>query len=440
MSKTETGHSAPTLHGRQAPFRNFYLLDYFFILLEACHPASPKDRVFVQFLRLKGRHALGESRYKVRLTDTDTITQHKEERIRYTFEQVVQEAETYGLVASIETIANQYLAITPLGLDLYIVYQQEGPLAFAEKLFQVMEQKGNPFRNLIQLMYQANNKRPGVLIFPMYSARLLGYTPSQLRTTKNVLSYLDALVTKLNEDNRRFLDLTTNLTEKNNELITRLLDANILLSELDAPFSTKLINKLSKRVRDFWNNYYLKDVYSYNSSLTSFEVLVYRGEQIGILQATEFFPSFSGRLVYSTAVLSETSFSPSFRSIFQYADTRLYKHHPSWQNDETQRQFTNILVDSYFELKGRRGVFFVNLLALRELVCYSLKIANHVFDDLLNEAYRSNLQGRLRFNISLEVDRLPEETKAMYLKREPVVVDGKPRNIIGIDLNRGTLR
>jgi hypothetical protein len=34
----------------------------------------------------------------------------------------------------------------------------------------------------------------------------------------------------------------------------------------------------------------------------------------------------------------------------------------------------------------------------------------------------------------LEVDKLPDETQVMYVQREPVMVDGKYRNIIAIDL------
>jgi hypothetical protein len=36
----------------------------------------------------------------------------------------------------------------------------------------------------------------------------------------------------------------------------------------------------------------------------------------------------------------------------------------------------------------------------------------------------------------MEVDKLPEETKAMYLTKEPVMIDGKYRNIIAIDVSK----
>ena len=70
-------------------------------------------------------------------------------------------------------------------------------------------------------------------------------------------------------------------------------------------------------------------------------------------------------------------------------------------------------------------------------VCLDMKISEHVFEAFLNSIYKLNLAGQLKVQISLEVDKLPEETQAMYLKQEPVMVDGKYRNIIAIDVTKG---
>ena len=104
--------------------------------------------------------------------------------------------------------------------------------------------------------------------------------------------------------------------------------------------------------------------------------------------------------------------------------------------DANQNDFVDCLVKSYFDLRPSNRSDFINLIALRELVCYSMKISESIFQDFLNKIYKLNLIGELRIGISLEVDRLPEETKAMYLKREPVMVDGKYRNIIAIDVTK----
>lgn len=60
-----------------------------------------------------------------------------------------------------------------------------------------------------------------------------------------------------------------------------------------------------------------------------------------------------------------------------------------------------------------------------------------IFEKILNEIYRLNLSGLLKVRISLEVDKLPEETSTKYMKREPVMIDGSYRNIIAIDVTKG---
>jgi hypothetical protein len=74
-------------------------------------------------------------------------------------------------------------------------------------------------------------------------------------------------------------------------------------------------------------------------------------------------------------------------------------------------------------------------------VCYRLRISEAVFGTFLDHTYKLNLAGKLggRISISLEVDKLPEETKAQYLVKEPVMIDGKYRNIIAIDVAKGEI-
>ena len=41
-----------------------------------------------------------------------------------------------------------------------------------------------------------------------------------------------------------------------------------------------------------------------------------------------------------------------------------------------------------------------------------------------------NISGNLKINISLESDKLPQETKAIYLRREPILINESYKNII----------
>ena len=69
-----------------------------------------------------------------------------------------------------------------------------------------------------------------------------------------------------------------------------------------------------------------------------------------------------------------------------------------------------------------------------------MKISERLFEIFLTEAYKLNLQGKLPlFSISLEVDRNPEETTAMYIKQDPILINGQYKNIIGIDMTKGEI-
>ncbi|WP_032560160.1 hypothetical protein, partial [Bacteroides fragilis] len=80
-----------------------------------------------------------------------------------------------------------------------------------------------------------------------------------------------------------------------------------------------------------------------------------------------------------------------------------------------------------------RKTHFINLLDLKERVCFKKRIPGFIFDDFLEKTYLMNLKGEIRVKISLEADKLPQETNAMYLKREPILVNGKYKNIISIN-------
>ena len=178
--------------------------------------------------------------------------------------------------------------------------------------------------------------------------------------------------------------------------------------------------------------------------MTSFYLWGYRARQIDVIQATESYPFINGKLVYPTSVVLDDVHSDDFSEIFCYSDgKRLFVHKPTLGDKEEspyQNKFVHELVEGYFDLKRQVRYNFINLVSLREIVCFRLKISMHTFEETLNKIYRLSLSGQLRINISLEVDKLPEETSVMYMKREPVMVDGSYRNIIAIDVTKGGLK
>jgi hypothetical protein len=207
-----------------------------------------------------------------------------------------------------------------------------------------------------------------------------------------------------------------------------------MLSKTDSDvFDPNSYNVILKRGRDFWLKYFLQDLYNYSFSLSSFDIWAYRGKQIGVLHITEFYPdpNFNGRLVYPLSVIRSTSNSSNFFNLYTYPDqSHLYVHQPSWGNEQNQEEFVQSLHHAYLDVRQTARSYFVNLSSVRERVCYTMRISEYLFDKFLSYAYHQ----RLKIKISLEVDKLPDETQVMYVQREPVMVDGKYRNIIAIDL------
>ncbi|GBD95944.1 hypothetical protein BMS3Abin06_00824 [bacterium BMS3Abin06] len=419
------------------PSRKFYFLDYFFIFLSSVEKNIVQDDVFNAFKILKQEYRLGESKYK-KLEEVENPTPHQQRRYRYTFNKVMDECKEYGLL--IEGTDNT-IHLTEEGKRLLHQYRTEGVRTFNISIFRLMEESHKAFRTLVEFLYGANSKGSGVLVFPHYSPLELNFSRIKIQTTQDMIRYTESLVKKLQGDIERYLKRNVDLIPKNQVLLEKIIHDSLLPESPSRRFDPKDYNKITKRIRDFWLTYFLQELYECPYSMTSFDMWGYRARQIGIIQVTESYPFINGKLVYPTSVVLSDVRSDDFSEIYHYPDgKRLFIHKPTLGEEENspyKDKFIATLVKGYFDLKRRVRYNFVNLVSLREIVCFRLKISMHTFEETLNEIYRLNISGQLHIHISLEVDKLPEETSAMYMKREPVMVDGSYRNIIAIDIAKG---
>ena len=181
----------------------------------------------------------------------------------------------------------------------------------------------------------------------------------------------------------------------------------------------------------------MKEIYKYPFSFDTFNIWVERGKQLGVIHSTEFYPSFDGRLVYPTSIIVKESRNPDLVKAFEYGNGEiLFIHKPKWNNGDNQNDFFESLHNAYFDLRKNRRSNFVRISDLREKVCYKLRIPSFIFNEFLQEAYNKNFKGETKIQISLEADRLPHETTAMYIKREPVTINNQQKNIIAIDYKK----
>ena len=413
--------------------RKFYFLEYFYILLRSVEKQARREEISTSFKMLKQKHRLGESKYKRLTADGEVLTPKQQQRYDYTFRQVVEESREYRLVSQ---GGGDTLRLTDKGKDLLRIHDEQGFEHFLRALATLMEDHFGAFRNLVEFMYETNRQRSGVLIFPHYSPLELAFRRRDIQTTGDIQRYAGKLVKRLEDDIHRHLNRTINLAKPNREILDRLVGDEILPSAPGDRFRPRDYNKITKRIRDFWITFFLRTLYECPLAMSTFDLWVYRAKQVGVIHVTEFYPFTNGKLVYPTAVVLPRAASGDFCSIYDYDDgSQLFLHEPDAET--FQEQFVDELVKGYFKLRSVSRNYFINLASLREAVCYALKISSGTFERLLNDVYRLNLQGTLRISISLEVDKLPEETNAMYLKREPVMVDNSYRNIIAIDVTKG---
>lgn len=306
-----------------------------------------------------------------------------------------------------------------------------------------MEGKYFAFYQLVKHCYKVNRRNNGILIFPIYSPLKMGFDKSQFKKISDVFGYIQKLTKTLEHDVQEFLNKSISLKEPENTLLNLLISEQFISVEPNENFKAEFFYKITQRIRKFWLNYFLKNIYNYQYSFDAFNIWVERGKQIGILNSTEFYPNFDGRLVYPTSLLISSSSNTDFKEIFKYeTGEKMLIHLPEWDKIDNQTRkvnqddFVQNLVECYFDLRRVRGTHFIRLLDVREKVCYRMRIPTFHFDECLEKTYLMNLKGEMDAQISLEADRLPHETNAMYLKREPALVNGKYKNIIAIDYKK----
>lgn len=412
------------IDSRLSSIKKFYFLEYFLIFLKSVSKNSNETEIFNLFKIEKDEHKLGESRYKKLGINQE---EKKLNRYKYTFTEVLEELEIYKLVKR----ENTKILLTERGKELLSKYTLSNPEIFYLAIFKLMEEELHGFYQMINYCYRVNKN--GLLIFPIYSPLKLGLAKAKILFSKDIITYLNAHTEKVESDISKYLSQSRNLTEPQNIITNRLIEADLISANEKNLINPNNYYIILKRIRDFWLNYFLKEIYEISLSLSYFDIWCYRGKQIGIINITEFYPNFDGRIVYPISIISKGINNTDFKNIFTYkTNESLFIHEPS--KDKIQHAFTRVLYESYIDLKHSNNSYFINIADLRDVVCFKLKISYRLFQELLELVYYLNLNNKTTIKISLEADKLPDETKLAYQKREPVVIEGQLRNIIAIDL------
>ncbi|WP_299824842.1 hypothetical protein [uncultured Pontibacter sp.] len=413
--------------------KKFYLLEYFYIVLKSFDKYSSKTQAFEEFRVLKDKFQLGESKYKkLTLDESISFSPQQLNRYHYTFDQVLIEAINYDLIRETKS----HYTISEKGRYALGEFVKSN-LHFYNYLLKLMESHTYAFYELVSLCYKENKNKNGLMIFPVYSPLKLGFEKPKMTTNSHILDYIKSLTIRLQDDIVKYLSKRKSLREAEEKLISELTNLSLIGLDKNDKFEHNKFNETITKIRNYWLNYFLKQIYKYEYSFDTFNIWVERAKQIGIIHTSDFFPGVSGRIVYPTSIIINKIRSNDFVCAFDYPnDEKLYIHKPNWNKEENQDQFVKLLSEAYYDIKTIQRSHFVSLPDIREKVCYRMRIASYIFNDFLEKAYLMSLKGSTRVQIALEADRLPYETNAMYLKREPVLVNGKYKNIIAIDFSR----
>lgn len=410
--------------------KRFYFIEYYALLLGAINKYSIVSQAQKEFIYQKNSHYLGLSRYrKISSNNEDGTLLKSKDKYEYTFSQVLLECKNFNLVEENKQLKN--LSLTIDGEKLLEAYRTN-KTQYKEILLQLMERKYTAFSYLLDKIYKISPKKSGLIIFPNYSPNDLGFTKSEFLTVETVHQYIEKYEQRIVDDIKKYINQNYEVTNETLELITELKDKGYISDKLSDEFNLKKYNAVVRKTQVFWRNRLLK-FYGISSRWQSFEIWIYRAKQLGILNTTPFYPDFLGQIIYPVAIITKKEFlnNTNYKLVMNYKNEKfLYKRNVQWETIEND--FFNELWNVYSELKKRNRINFLSLHNIKEIVCYNLKISYEQFSEFLNIAYEKSLNGNTSYSISLEADKLPEETNAIYIKREPIFVNGKNRNIISL--------
>lgn len=98
-------------------------------------------------------------------------------------------------------------------------------------------------------------------------------------------------------------------------------------------------------------------------------------------------------------------------------------------------KFVAELFEAYRSFSAVGGREYVSLMAVRDTVCYQLRLSHEVFQRLLAQSLSAMTQGDLHYAMSLEVDITPQQ-RARLGSTIPIVIDGIPRYIIAMSVRQ----
>ncbi len=124
---------------------------------------------------------------------------------------------------------------------------------------------------------------------------------------------------------------------------------------------------------------------------------------------------------------------PNFKAVERLVSRgqTFYCHVP--EGPEFQSRFSDTLYEGYRQQQQQERVEYVSLLAVRDWVCFRLKISHAIFERTLQDVFLQAVRGDLKYTMALEVDITPQERRHFdSIRPRLVIIDNIPRYIIAM--------
>ncbi len=357
-----------------------------------------------------------------------TLLSHRRFKGNYTLTSVLQECLAFDLIKE----HGGRFTLTEEGFDLLELFINRKQDPYAIRLAQKMEASFGGLSLLISELFRINPST-GLLVMPKPTAFELGLSNSSLlENSKYVKDYSTRFSERAMEDFQKYMPASA-LRPLNQRKVEQHLQER-LSEELERfkRLGHHHIN-IQRTVRNIMTSYYVQTFFAKKIDRVSFEVWSARAHQLGLINTSEFFPDSFCKIVYPTSVIRKQA-PASFRKVAPCRDSALaiFSFNPTF--DSMKEQFVETLWTTYSQLSQTQSSLYVSVLDIRDIVCYKLQLNELIFRQFLERSYRMSINKNMRWDISLEVDRLPEERVFVKSRRFPILINGLPKNIIAIRL------
>ncbi len=166
--------------------------------------------------------------------------------------------------------------------------------------------------------------------------------------------------------------------------------------------------------------------------MTPSDVEIWQGrlDWAGLTHTARHLPGLAGQVWFPVGAFRPTG-DDAFTPVEGLASQGLTFHRFIPAGSKFEGRFNDTLYEGYREQQRHERVEYVSLLAVRDWVCYRLRISHDLFESTLQEIFPRALRGDLKFTMALEVDITPAERRRLGSTR-PIVIDNIPRYIIAM--------